>query len=207
MAIADGLFDYAVEVPGGFSGGVLHDVPYIRTFLQRPDLSLVNVQDGLLFFERGHQSENLLQSVKSESIETTPDFTHIFNGSIGLVNCSVKEIRDGVYQFKFTWKLTQAINNYGPLIAVSKLIDLSTTNVSPNMRILHIPSEVLLPTTEWKLDELVIETFDVLLPSNLAAGTYQISTSWYNSNNIYSFLTDTRVQFGDQWIWGNISVP
>jgi uncharacterized membrane protein len=207
IAIADGLFDYAVAVPGGFTGGVMHDVPYIRAFLQRSDFSLTYVQDGLLFFECGHQAENLRQSIETEPFDSTGELDHVFDGIIGLVDSSVENISTGVYRFKFTWKLNKSNQDIGPLFAVSTLVDSSHTHETTNMRILHVPTEVLYPTTEWKLDEQVIEMFDVRMPSNLASGKYQISTSWYVSNNIYSSQTDSRSRFGDEWTWGEIYFP
>jgi uncharacterized membrane protein len=207
IAIADGLFDYAVAVPGGFTGGVMHDVPYIRAFLQRSDFSLTYVQDGLLFFECGHQAENLRQSIETEPFDSTGELDHVFDGIIGLVDSSVENISTGVYRFKFTWKLNKSNQDIGPLFAVSTLVDSSHTHETTIMRILHVPTEVLYPTTEWKLDEQVIEMFDVRMPSNLASGKYQISTSWYVSNNIYSSQTDSRSRFGDEWTWGEIYFP
>jgi uncharacterized membrane protein len=207
IAIADGLFDYAVAVPGGFTGGVLHDMSYIQAFLQRSDLSLTNVQDGLLFFERGHQAENLRQSIETEPLDSTVVLPHVFDGKIGVVDSSIEEVRTGVYRFKFTWMLNQPIKDLGPLFAVSTLVDPLHINETVNLRILHIPTEVILPTTEWKLNEQVIETFDVRMPSTLASGNYQIRTSWYTSNNIYSFQTDSRSRIGDEWTWGEIFIP
>jgi len=75
------------------------------------------------------------------------------------------------------------------------------------MRILHIPTQVIYPTTEWKLDEQVTETFDVRMPSDLAPGYYKITTAWYTSRNIYSAQTDARSRLGDEWKWGEINIP
>ncbi len=207
MVIADGLFDFAIPFSEDYTSSVIHDVPYIKTFLQRPEFSLTYVQDGLLFFERGHQAENLRQNIEVEPLDSTVELAHVFDGRIGLVNPSVEEVSTGIYRFKFTWKLNQIITNYGPLFAVSKLVDPSHTNENANLRILHIPTEVILPTTEWKLDEQVIETFDVSMPFNLTSGKYQISTGWYTTNNIYSSQTDSRSRFGDEWTWGEIYIP
>jgi len=123
------------------------------------------------------------------------------------VDSSVEQVSTGVYRFQFAWKLNQSIQDFGPLFAVSKLVDPLNINGSINLRILHIPTEVIFPTTEWKINEFVIETFDVPIPSNLRSGNYQISTGWYTSNNIYSSQTDSRSRFGDEWTWGEIYIP
>ena len=98
------------------------------------------------------------------------------------------------------------MNVSAPLFAISKLVDRVNHSEPDNFRILHIPTEVILPTTEWRQDELIIETFDVRIPSGLVSGSYQIKTSWYTSDNIYSAQTDQRSRIGDEWTWGNLFI-
>jgi uncharacterized membrane protein len=206
MVIADGLFDYAIPFNEGYDSSVIHDVPYIKTYLDDTNFSLIYVQDGLLFFKRSVSSENLLQKVEIMPVYTQLELTHIFNGKIGLVDSSVEEVKTGIYRFRFSWILTQNLESSAPLFAISRLVDLENNHLLENFRILHIPTEAIFPTNEWNQGELVTEIFDVPIPSDLASGNYTIQTSWYVSNEIYSAQTDSRSRFGDEWTWGEINI-
>jgi uncharacterized membrane protein len=206
MVIADGLFDFAIPFSEGYTSSVIHDVPYIRNYLNSQDFSLIYIQDGLLIFTRGNQTEKLEQNIEIKPLEPKVNIAHVFNEKIGLVDSSIEKVRTGVYRFRFSWKLNQNLQDIAPLFAISKLVDPANNNEVGNFRILHIPTEALLPTNEWRLDELVVETFDVPIPPDLVSGNYQIKTSWYTSDNLYSAQTGSPGRFGDEWTWGNILI-
>ena len=92
MVVADGLFDFAIPFSEGYTNSVIHDVPSIKTILNREDFSLFFVQDGLLFFKRSEQSGNLFQGIELQSFDSSIDVTHVYDGKIGLVASSVEEV-------------------------------------------------------------------------------------------------------------------
>ncbi|PWB53603.1 MAG: hypothetical protein C3F13_09345 [Anaerolineales bacterium] len=206
IAIADGLFDYAVPVPGGFTGGVLHDAQYIQALLNRPDYSLLNVQDGLLFFVRDHNSDNLDQTIENDQIGKNAKLLHTYSDLIGAIDATIVQKDNNVYTMKFTWNLVGNLQEIGPVFAITRFRNQLNRQEISNFRVIHIPTEIIYPAIDWKKDETIIETFDIRIPENFPSGTYLLSTVWYIANNIDAYKTDNRSQLGDEWYWGEIKI-
>jgi uncharacterized membrane protein len=202
-AVVDGLSDFSFSLGDGlFVGGALRNVPGLKVLLDHPAYELVTAQDGLLLFERGAETgDGLTQNLRLRTWEQ--DATRVqgdYAGKIGLLATEVQQNGRHRYNLRFEWVALAPLAQAPPLFAVSRLDGIA------HSRIVHLPTQVLYPTTAWRTGEVVEETFEVELPAELSPGTYRLLTGWYNGSNIHAAATDERSRLGTELLTGTITV-
>ncbi|NJN65563.1 MAG: hypothetical protein HC884_02045, partial [Chloroflexaceae bacterium] len=96
------------------------------------------------------------------------------------------------YRATFEWAATPdalATLPEGGVVAISTLAPLDHVE---NARIVHLPTYTLRPVAAWPGDQNVRETFDVVLPDEIAPGRYAWRVSWHTLRGPASFATDQR---------------
>lgn len=200
FAIMDSLHDYALGTPDEIvEGGVSAEHEAIAHLLHNPEFQLIKAQDGLLLF--GKEGSALTQTIQiSDTPKPLPALTQ-FDSEITLIDVQIMPQGNHRYQLLFTWQALKDLNGRSPLIAVSQLENL------PHTRIVHLPSLAMHPTTIWKENQLITETFDITFPKTIPAGDYPVSTGWYDTSNLFAAKTDEQSRLGDNFLVGTISIP
>jgi hypothetical protein len=201
-AIYDALFDgVIVDDDGSFLGGALYDADKISLLLDHPDFVLVDARDGLLMFERGASDRELVNSVSvAEQKQEVEDYHTVYDDNVLLVDISVTHLKDRKYRLEFTWQAKENLPDMPPMFPVSRLKDVDDT------RFVHLPTMFVHPTDRWQKGDIVTEAFDIVIPEDVAAGTYVLLTGWYDSANPYAFKTDERSRIGNEIIVSEINL-
>ncbi|MGV7224754.1 MAG: DUF2079 domain-containing protein [Nitrospinales bacterium] len=201
--VPDALFDYVRTIGNGnFVGGATHDWPVIKWMLQRPDFGLIASKDGLLLFQRNASPEQILrQHVEIIPVDALPELQANFGDFIGIVNSNVKMLSKRRFLLTYNWLAMQSLKDLPVLFAVSRMQGVDQA------RIVHLPTLALAPTSTWKPRSLIREEFEIVLPSDLAAGSYPLWVGWYYSSSIYAFATDDRSRVSPEIMIQEIKVP
>jgi hypothetical protein len=199
--IADALFDYRVPLDDGFVGGIAYERAEIAHLLRDTNFGLGAMHDGLLLFRRDLSADEVLkQQIAIVSASDLPAVDIDFEVA-RLVGLQVTPLAERRWQLDFVWRRSDLLLPQTPIVAVSRLRCL------PQVRIPHLPSYALFQPAEWPRNELVHERFDIELPADIPAGTYQWQLGWYNSGHNEAFLTDERSRLGDEQLLFTIAVP
>lgn len=222
-ALADALFDFSIPLPGVTAdvqtgvppinalvgvghqpaaiGGVRYDDTAIATLLRDPAFGLVNARDGLLLFQRAPAPQNVL----AQRVEVQPDaasgaLAYDFENGIGLQAIQVTPLGNRRFRLHWVWETSPEWQPGIPLFAISRL------EGTTQMRIVHLPTQTLYPTDNWAPGEVIVEDFDLVLPPDLAPGSYAVWTAWYDSRHLFAAETDARSQVGSELQVGQITV-
>jgi hypothetical protein len=189
-AVLDALFDFSWLLGNQFNvAGAAYDHEAIGFMLQEPDFGLVDMRDGLLYFQRGRSG--LAMTVEKRPLPDKP-IQHQFGDSIGLVDVRLEEAGSHRFRLEADWVALRPLTDTPPLIAVSRPGGLD------HARIAHLPTLALLPTTEWSTDQIVRETFEFALPEETPPGEYPLYLGWYDSSNLFAAETDGRSRVGEE---------
>ncbi len=74
-------------------------------------------------------------------------------------------------------------------------------------RFVHLPTLALQSTSMWQPGEIVRETFEIVVPADIPAGTYPLRVGWYDSANWFAFATDARSRVGNEVQVGVLELP
>lgn len=203
FVVTDALYDWALADPVKpelvFDGGVAQQHGVIQTLLAQSNFQLLRSQDGLLLF--GKTGTGLSQTARQlPRLEDSPTIA-TFANEIGLLSYTVEEVSPRRYRIEAEWLLLQGKPPSQNLFAVTRLEGV------PNMRIVHLPASIIIPPKTWATDEIIVETFEVELPKELAAGTYTLWLGWYDADHIFAAHTDERSRIGEEVQIGSITVP
>ncbi len=201
--VADGLFEFYQRVD--------YERAEIAFLLRDPDFGLVAARDGLLVFRRDVPPEQVLRQ-RVELVEPRPPVALPLSPAtaydpdpdpeqdppIRLVASHLTHTGGRRYRATFEWAASpDALGSLpeGGAVAVSTLEQV------PNARIVHLPTYALLPVADWPAGQNVRETFDVVLPNEIAPGRYTWRVGWYTLRDPASFATDQRSLLpGSQWV-------
>lgn len=191
LVVLDALFDFYQQTGTGYAGGVDYDAAAIRQLLQTPGWSLMSARDGLLRFE-ATSGGGLRQSIRA--VTETAATSARANQSIELLASSVEPLADQPrrYRATFRWQAALDLSSGSRLVAVSRLEGVE------HSRIVHLPSYVLQPTDTWQAGQVWEEQFDFDLPAEIAPGSYQLRTAWYDVRSPVAAATDARSRVGDE---------
>jgi uncharacterized membrane protein len=185
-ALADALFDLYLPAEGGYGGGLDGDRAAIGLLLRDPDFGLVAERDGLLLFQRAAPPERALTNTLALLPDDGAPAEQSFGAQIALVRHTIAQSGPRRLRATFAWRLTGSFPQSGRFVAVSRLDGVAEA------RMVHLPTYALLPPWEWRAGQLIVETFDVDLPADLAAGRYAWRLGWYNVGLPASYATDAR---------------
>ncbi|NJN66859.1 MAG: DUF2079 domain-containing protein, partial [Chloroflexaceae bacterium] len=194
--LADALFDFFVPLSdGSYGGGVAYEREAIGLMLRDPVFHLVAARDGLLLFRRDAPPEQrLLQYAavvepevgRGMAEELRPPVS--FGDRVSLVRAEITPEVRGLrrYRVTFEWVATGSSPSPQDDLAVSTLGEVET------MRMVHLPSYALLPTSRWEPGQHIREIFEVELPQDVPPGRYPWRVGWYTLASPYSYATDAR---------------
>lgn len=189
--LADALFDYRRVINNQLAGGVTYEIREIALLLNDPDFALVTMRDGLLLFQRNPPPQSILmQQVEVLDADRSTSSTKT-TGPITLVAAHIEPLGDHRWRATFDWRLTGNETLNKQYVAVSWLDGIE------HSRMVHLPTYVLLPTTEWVPGRIIRETFDVQLPSTTETGEYAWNVAWYDPEHTEAYTTDERSQVSD----------
>ncbi len=198
-AVTDALADFAIGEKGEIIfGGVNYERESIERLLFAPSMKLLKTQDGLLLF--GKNGDGLAQTVEilPEQLSSPPQI--IFGSEIALLNSRIKPLGERRYRFWFDWMALHPLAGQPALFAVSRLDGIS------HARMPHLPTFALHPTPNWKMDTVVRESFEIILPADVPPGQYSVWVGWYDSSNLFAAQTDARSRVGDEFKIGVLRV-
>lgn len=184
--VADALFDYRAITPEGFDGGAASEQAEIGQVLRDPAFGLVAARDGVLIFRRDAPPGMAL----AQTFEVLPDDGRAGIASFGpieLLAARIDPLEGRRFRATFDWRLDDPTLS---AVAVSRLEGV------PDARIVHLPTYALLPTTEWRPDQVVRESFELELPADTPPGRYLWKVGWYDLGHSEAYATDERSRVG-----------
>ncbi|ABU56874.1 DUF2079 domain-containing protein [Roseiflexus castenholzii] len=184
-ALPDALFDWYLQLDDGYGGGLDYDREAIAILLRDPSFALVDMEDGLLLFERdadsGHALVNRVSVVDDNGASVLQQF-----GPFDLVRANIEVIGERRLRASFAWRVRAALPPGVKFVAVSRL------DGAPGARFVHLPGYALHPVWEWSAGDVIEETFDVLVPPDTPPGRYAWRVGWYDVRHPDATLTDER---------------
>ncbi|MDW8234255.1 MAG: DUF2079 domain-containing protein, partial [Roseiflexaceae bacterium] len=184
-ALPDALFDWYLQLDDGYGGGLDYDREAIAILLRDPSFALVDMDDGLLLFERGADPDRtLINRVSLISDDGAPALQQF--GPFDLVRANIEVIGERRLRASFVWRVREALPPEARYVAVSRLEGV------PGARFVHLPGYALRPAWEWRAGDVVEETFDVLVPPDTPPGRYAWRVGWYDVRHPNAALTDER---------------
>ncbi|MGC9040356.1 MAG: DUF2079 domain-containing protein [Roseiflexus sp.] len=184
-ALPDALFDWYLQLDDGYGGGLDYDREAIAVLLRDPSFALVDMEDGLLLFERdadsGHALVNRVSVVDDNGASVLQQF-----GPFDLVRANIEVIGERRLRASFAWRVREALPPGVQFVAVSRL------DGAPGARFVHLPGYALHPVWEWSAGDVIEETFDVLVPPDTLPGRYAWRVGWYDVRHPDATLTDER---------------
>jgi uncharacterized membrane protein len=181
--LADALFDNRILGGNSFIGGSTHELSEIEFLLRNPDFGLIQARDGLLLFQRDAiRDVRLTQEVTITTKSSLTPKMHF--GPIQLVNAEVLHLYARRFRATFDWQITMPFTSSNHYLAISQLDGVE------NARIVHLPTYALHPTPKWRPGAIISESFDVILPDEIPAGSYAWLVSWYDLNHSEAYATD-----------------
>ena len=191
-ALIDSLNDYALGTENDIIfRGVAVEYQFIAHLVENPDFHLLKAQDGLLLF--GKEGDPLMQTVQVQDADKPLPALTQFEGDIALIDMQILPLEDNRYRLTYSWQALSELNGRSPLIAVSQLEGV------PHTRIIHLPTAIMAPTTSWKPNQIITETFEISLPDHISLEEYPLTVGWYDTGNLYAAQTDERSQLGDNY--------
>lgn len=184
-ALPDALFDWYLHLDDGYGGGLDYDRGAIAILLRDPSFALVDMEDGLLLFERGADPDRALVNRWAFASDDGAPALQQF-GPFDLVRAKVEMIGERRLRASFVWRVREALPQGMQYVAVSRL------EGAPGARFVHLPGYVLRPVWEWRAGDVVEETFDVLVPPDTPPGRYAWRVGWYDVRHPDAALTDER---------------
>jgi uncharacterized membrane protein len=187
------LVDAPAEPPSGtVSWARIPRKDLYRQLLSGGDFSLTAYEDGLLFLRRGPAGANSFHYAVSQVDKADPavrvdyDFAdrlrligYDFDGHSGSLT------KGRCYRITYYWQVLEGFDDsftfqYGvnPMDDVQHLstdfvlIDTFTRAGSEPFRVVHLPTYLLLPPSEWQPGEILREEYEFVLPQDLTGGTY-----------------------------------
>ncbi len=192
VVLTDALFDYYLPLGAGYAGGVDGERAQIAALLRDPAWLLTDARDGLLRFARAGAPD--APEALTSTFQLRPDdrapAQAVFGGA-ELVRASM--IQTGVRHLRATFVWRRGTD----ALATRRALAVSHFDGLPDARVVHLPTYALLPRTEWPADQIVEETFDILLPPDTPPGSYTVTTGWYAIGLPASQYTDARTALGE----------
>jgi len=194
------LVDAPFESPSGaIPSAHLAGKDLYRQLLSSGDFSLTEYEDGLLFLRRGPARANGFHYAVSrvDKAEPAVRVDYDFAGRLGLLGYdfddSTNSLKKGRrYWIAYYWQVLEGFDDsftfqYGvnPVDDVQQLgtdlvlIDTFTRVGGEPFRIVHLPTYLLLPASEWQPGEILREEYEFALPEDLAGGTYEWQVGLY----------------------------
>lgn len=184
-ALPDALFDWYLQLDDGYGGGLDYDREAIALLLRDPSFALVDMEDGLLLFERdadpGRALINRLSIVPDDGAPALQQF-----GPFDLIRANIEVIDRQRLRASFAWRVRETLSSGMQYVAVSRL------EGAPGARFVHLPGYALRPAWEWQAGDVVEETFDVLVSPDTPPGQYAWRVGWYDVRHPDAALTDDR---------------
>jgi uncharacterized membrane protein len=197
--VVDALFDFRLGQDSEITlGGPLYEQESIRYLLQDENFGLIRADDGLLLFQKGEAG--LSQKIVTETLVTEAITQTNFAQAIGLLSAQISRPAPNLIQLDYRWLALDGLSAQPPLIAISQIGN------TPHSRLVHLPSQILFPTTHWQPGQIVRETLTLRLPPHLPPGEHNITVTWHNSSHIFAPETDVRSQLGPAKIVGTITI-
>lgn len=183
--LSDAIFDYYVPLGEGHAGGVDGDREALALVLADPAFQLTTMHDGLLLFERRATPEQGLHN----SINTLPDDGSPAIAQIGnaleLLRSEVTDLGAGRARLRFVWRVRDGFGERR-FMAITRLSNVESA------RFVHLPGYALRPAWAWKTGDVIEEHMDIVLPDDLAPGSYTLMTGWYDIDSAYAEYSDER---------------
>jgi hypothetical protein len=181
----------------------MYDVPGIMLTLRHPEFELLASQDGLLLFGRepppGQALEQTFRLREGDGEQRAPLFR--FTPHIGLLSARIEPLENRRVRLYYEWVALQPLDKLQPMFAVSRLEGVD------HSRIVHLPTLALHPTPSWQPGRIIEEEFEVVLPAELAPGSYRLLTGWYDGTDLDAAATDSRSRVGEEFLLGTIVLP
>lgn len=197
--ISDALSDFMIARDGErLVGGVQAGQRALPLMLRSPEWRLLAARDGLLLF--GRDEEGLAQRVETAPITAAPSLMASFDDKIGLKSVEITPLGSRRFMLHYEWLALDDLSSSPQLMAVTHPEGMAFA------RIVHLPTLAALPTTGWPADRLVRESFVVELPADASPGVYDLSVSWYDTDDVYAPETDERSRIGDLVPVGQITL-
>ncbi len=184
-ALPDALFDWYLQLDDGYGGGVDYDQDAIAILLRDPSFALVDMDNGVLLFERDADPERVLINRLSLIPDNGAPARQQF-GPFDLVDARVEVIGNRRLRATFVWRVREALPPGTRYIPVSRLDGVA------GARFVHLPGYALKPAWEWQTGDVVEETFDVIVPADALPGQYAWRFGWYDARHPDAALTDER---------------
>ncbi|NTU80770.1 MAG: DUF2079 domain-containing protein [Chloroflexales bacterium] len=185
-ALADALFDWRAVANEQVVAGIEYETREIALLLRNPDFALTAERDGLLLLSRGAApGAALRQEISAVDQAALPARPADF-GPLRLLGARIEPLGGRRYRASFEWQLSGTQPLSQNLVAVSRLEGVA------GARVVHLPSYVLLPTSEWLPGQIIRERFDLELPDDLASSSYRWLTAWYSPSSSDAYATDER---------------
>ncbi len=184
-ALPDALFDWYLQLDDGYGGGVDYDQDAIAILLRNPSFALVDMDDGVLLFERDADPERMLINRLSLIPDNGAPARQQF-GPFDLVDARIEVIGIRRLRAVFVWRVREALPPGTRYIAVSRLDGVA------GARFVHLPGYALKPAWKWQTGDVVEETFDVIVPPDTLPGQYAWRLGWYDARHPDAALTDAR---------------
>jgi uncharacterized membrane protein len=185
-----------VETPSGESPGTGQPVratgkELVRLLLASGDFRLTAAEDGLLFLRRAPAgADSLLQAIdRVNRADPAVVVNNDFAGRLRLLGYDLEGdpaalVAGRRYRIAYYWQVlagyarpftyqygTNPVDDVQFLDDDYVLIDTFTCPGSEPFRVVHLPTYLLLPPSEWQAGDLLREEYDFVLPPDLAGGT------------------------------------
>ncbi|NJN17835.1 MAG: hypothetical protein HC822_16950 [Oscillochloris sp.] len=99
------------------------------------------------------------------------------------------------------WRLVGESPVEPGMVAVSRLIGPAET------RVVHLPSFALEPVTGWQPNQIYLEQFEIMLPADLPAGSYNWSVGWYDLAHPEAHATNGQARIDREVLITNVALP
>jgi hypothetical protein len=198
--VADALLDMRQPLPGGAEASLTSaEQVEIGQVLRDPAFGLVAARDGLLLFQRSAPASRVL--AQQAAVQSAPaTIRRSVGNAVGLIEARIEPQEGRRFRATFRWTA-------GPELGRRSLVAVSTLAGVSGARMAHLPTLALLPTTEWQPGQVIEESFDVEVPSDLPPGRYEWQVGWYDLEHPRSSATDPQSQVGDILPIAEITLP
>ncbi|MFV9507204.1 MAG: DUF2079 domain-containing protein [Oscillochloridaceae bacterium umkhey_bin13] len=198
--LSDALFDWRNLINGAVVPPITYEQIELGLALRDPAFAVVAMRDGLILLQRDPPAAAILaqQVERLPATDSAPIVAEL--GPVMLHAATLTPLGNRRYQASFSWSATRDLPADYPLVPVSQLDGVA------DMRIVHLPTYALVPTTDWQAGELIRETFVIELPADLPAGSYPWRVGWYDPSYLNAYRTDARSLVGTDVVVGTMTV-